>query len=102
MNARQTLQQVLAAASISAVVLLTPVSAFALPLDPSGLIPSGGNSPTNVIPAGVDPSSLVPAGADPSSVIPAGGLPSDGLGVGIPGGPSTSIGASPEGASVGA
>jgi hypothetical protein len=115
MNARQIFQQMLAAASIGAVVLLTPASAFALPLDPGGLIPSGGGAPSNVsnllpagadpsslVPAGVDPSSLIPAGVDPSSLIPAGGLPSDGLGVGVPGGPSASLGASPEGASIGA
>src|SRR4051812_38260839 len=103
MNARQTIQQALAVASISAVVLLTPASAFALPLDPGGLIPSGGNVPSNVsnlIPADL-PANL-PANADPSSLIPAGGLPSDGLSVGVPGGPSASIGASPEGASIGA
>src|SRR2546422_169000 len=104
MNARQTLQQMLAVASISAVVLLTPASAFALPLDPGGLIPSGGNDPTNllpaganpsnllpaganpsnVLPAGADPSNLLPAGTDPTTLIPAGSLPSEGIGVGVP------------------
>ena len=65
MNARQTLRQIMAAASLGAIVLLTPAvaqSAYALPVDPS-----------TIVPPGVDPASMSSPGVDPTSLLPAAG-----------------------------